>query len=81
MTLEEAINHALERGEFVHLSVAATGKMFKATFASASRAGGYTVAEAADPIVAMVRAITTTPMGRKPVAKPVETSVDDEALS
>ena len=79
MSLEEAINHALERGEFVHLSVAASGKMFRATFASASRAGGYSTAEAADPIVAMVRAITTTPMGRKRVIADAE--LDDPALS
>jgi hypothetical protein len=79
MTLENAINDALRRGEFVHLSVVATGKEFEATFASASRAAGYSVAKAADPIVAMVRAISSTPMVRKPVTKPVD--LEDEALS
>lgn len=65
MKLEEAINYALERGELVHLSVYSTGKLFRASFASASRAGGYEIAEAADPIVALVRALTAAPMVRK----------------
>ena len=78
--LEDAINDALARGEFVHLSVAASGNMFRAVFTSASRAGGHSFAEAADPIVAMVRAITATPMVRK--SKVSQTiAVDDEALS
>jgi hypothetical protein len=76
MNLEQAINHALERGEFVHLSVHAKGSRFEAVFASASRHAGYSTAEASDPIVAMVRAITAAPMVRKP--KAVE--VDDPAL-
>lgn len=65
MTLEELINKALERGEFVHLSVVATGKMFEATFASASRAAGYSKATAAHPIIAMEMALEAAPMVRK----------------
>jgi hypothetical protein len=87
MNLEQAINHALERGEFVHLSVHAKGNRFEAVFASASRLGGYSTAEAGDPIVAMVRAITSTPMVRKKTVTvtnscglAVEMSEDDPAL-
>lgn len=76
--LEDAINDALGRGEFVHLSVVAKEKGFAALFASASRAGQYATAEAADPIVAMVRAISAAPMARKG-AKII--SADDDALS
>jgi hypothetical protein len=80
--LDQAINDALERGEFVHLSVIHTATGFVAKFASASRAGGYSLAEAADPIVAMVRAISAAPMVRKPmVRKPVVKTPDEEALS
>lgn len=77
-TLEQAINNALERGEFVHLSVVAKDKGFSATFASASRAGGFSTGEGADPIVAMVRAISAAPMARK-ATKIIST--DDDALS
>lgn len=77
-TLEQAINYALERGEFVHLSVVAKDKGFTATFATASRAGGFSTGEGSDPIVAMVRAITTAPMTRR-AAKII--SSDDDALS
>ncbi len=77
MKLEDAINKAIERGEFVHLSVAACGKGFKAVFASSSRAGGYSTAEAMDPIVAMMRAIDAAPMKR---ASRTEAEVVDPAL-
>jgi hypothetical protein len=78
MTLEQAINHALERGEFVHLSVYCNAKgKFEASFTAASRPGGISFAEAADPIVAMVRAITSTSMVRKP-AKTEDTYTQDQ---
>lgn len=64
MTLEQAIQHAVERGEFVHLSCSPCGTGFKAIFASASRAGGYSTGEAKDPVSAMVTAIKATPMAR-----------------
>lgn len=76
--LEQAINHAIERGEFVHLSVISKDSGFSATFASASSAGGYSTGEAADPIVALVRAITAAPLARK---APKIISEDDAALS
>lgn len=77
--LEDAINDALARGEFVHLSVAVKEKGFAAVFASASRAGSYSTGEGSDPIVAMVRAISAAPMARKSSAKII--SEDDAALS
>jgi hypothetical protein len=64
--------------------VVASGKSFKATFASASRAGGYATGEAADPIVAMVRALTSAPLVRRAPAcgksTALPTVVDDPAL-
>lgn len=64
MTLEQAIKRAVERGEFVHLSCSPSGAGFKATFASSSRAGGYSTGEGRDPVVAMTEAINAAPMAR-----------------
>lgn len=63
--LEDAIRNAVARGEFVHLSCISNGKGFSATFASASRGGGYSFAEGKDPIQAMTAAINATPMRRR----------------
>lgn len=80
-TLEDAINKALERGEFVHLSVTAmpNGK-FIAAFASASRASGYETAEAGEPVVALLKAISAAPMARKRFSTVTGRDIDDEAL-
>jgi hypothetical protein len=79
MTLEDLMRDAVKRGEFVHLSVYSHGGSFQATFASASRAGGFSSAEAADPVSACMAAIKAAPMVRR---RSVEQAValDDEAL-
>jgi hypothetical protein len=63
MTIDEAIRDVLARGEFCDLSVHASGGVFRATFAPASRQG-LSHAEAADPIEAMLKAIKGVKLAR-----------------
>lgn len=79
--LEDSINDALARGEFVHLSVISDGNQFRATFASASRAGGYAFGVGKTPQLAMIAAIKDAPMKRKVIGSArTAPFLDDEAL-
>jgi hypothetical protein len=73
MTLEEKLRAYATKGELVHLSLAfrASDGLYHCNFSAASPGGGYASGADADPVAAIERAFTASPVksprpGHKP---------------
>jgi hypothetical protein len=84
MTLEEKIRGYANKGELVHLSIASSGKGFRAVFCASSVAAGYSSGEDSDPVKAIEKALVATPVrpsknvGVLEVSAPAEATPEEE---
>jgi hypothetical protein len=68
MTLEEMIRDAHERGDLTHLSIVSVAGGYSSTFSPAKSFGAHFERDA-DPVQALVKALKSAKLARKPRAK------------